>query len=116
MVYAELAAQFPTSQALVEFLAATGIRLDPVVDSALTEAGAAWKKHCRNRKLAQCPACGASQELTCQHCRAPLRFRQPIMSDFLIGAHAQARTQRLLTRDLGHYRTYFPELTLMQGR
>ena len=114
VVYAELGAQFPTPQALAEFLVGTGIRLESTMERALAEAGTAWKKYCRSRKPAQCPACGTSQELACQRCHAPLRFRQHIMSDFLIGAHAQIRAQRLLTRDLGYYRTYFPELTLMQ--
>ncbi|MEX0790521.1 MAG: type II toxin-antitoxin system VapC family toxin [Actinomycetota bacterium] len=39
--------------------------------------------------------------------------RSRLIADFMIASHAIHRTDRLLTRDRGFYRTYFPDLVLM---
>jgi predicted nucleic acid-binding protein len=36
-----------------------------------------------------------------------------VLPDFFIGAHAQAEGYRLLTRDAGRYRSYFPGIDLI---
>lgn len=39
--------------------------------------------------------------------------REKLLADFLIGGEAEAIGATVLTRDPRHYRTYFPELTLI---
>ncbi|MEX2586792.1 MAG: type II toxin-antitoxin system VapC family toxin [Actinomycetota bacterium] len=39
--------------------------------------------------------------------------RTRLIADFMIASHAIHRADRLLTRDRGFYRTYFPDLVLM---
>lgn len=40
--------------------------------------------------------------------------RSRVIADFMIASHAIHRADRLLTRDRGFYRTYFPDLVLMK--
>ena len=39
--------------------------------------------------------------------------RDKILADFLIGAHAEAEADALITRDPRPYRSYFPSLVLI---
>jgi hypothetical protein len=116
VVYAELAAHFPTLAELERFLADTGMCLVPSQPEALARAGQAWAAYIRQRGPGfLCSVCGRVQQLSCQQCGAVLRSRQHLVSDFLIGAHATMQAERLLTRDRRYYRTYFPELRLMEN-
>jgi len=116
VVYAELASQFPSKEELDGFLAETKIRLVASTPQALYRASEAWKEYSRSRakrKGLQCPKCGAWQEIRCSACGSPITVRQHILTDFLVGGHAVVQVDRLLTRDLGYYRTYFKELDLL---
>ncbi len=39
--------------------------------------------------------------------------RERLLPDFLIGGHATAQADRLLTRDTAFYRRWFPELAVV---
>lgn len=114
LVYAELAAHFPSQHELDQFLADTGIEVVPCSPAALARAGRAWVHYRRQRDdTFCCPQCGHTQRVRCGSCGAALHGRQRLLSDFLIGAHALSHADRLLTRDRGYYKTYFPELSLL---
>ena len=111
-VYAELAVHFPEQEKLDRFLADTGLRLESSNAEALHRSGGAWSEYIRRRPALACPQCGARQEIRCDECGASVQPRQHVVADFIIGAHALVQADQLLTRNRGHYATYFPELTL----
>ena len=90
IVYAELCSQFPRRQLLDDALAKLDIRLDPFDREIDFEAGRAFRAY-----------------------RDKGGPRSRILSDFMVGAHAQARASQLLTRDRGFYRNYFRRLRVV---
>ncbi len=90
IVYAELCVHFPDRKLCDAFLRDRQIGVQSLTRSACDLAARAWKKY--------------------REAGGP---RERILPDFLIGAHAQARSSRLLTRDRGFYRKYFSELVLI---
>ncbi len=60
-----------------------------------------------------CPACGTQVEITCRACGRELTVRQHILTDFLIGAHAQTQADQLLSHDRDFIRRYFPSLACL---
>ena len=83
-VYAEMAARFPSKSALDNVLKELGIVVEAVSREGAFAAGRAWKKY-----------------------REGGGTRNRIMTDFLIGGHAQTHTNQLLSRDRGFYKSYF---------
>lgn len=71
-------------------------------------AGSVWKRFLdENKNSVYCPSCGGENKPSCNKCQKVLKWRNHILTDFFIGAHAQNRAEVFLTRDHGLYKKYF---------
>ncbi len=117
VVFAELAARFPSEEELASFLADTRMSLVYSNEKSLYMAGSRWaeyaKKSANNRF--SCGKCGHAFEATCPRCKAVLTKRLHVLADFLIGAHALVQADCILSRDLGVYRAYFRDLKIIDS-
>jgi predicted nucleic acid-binding protein len=114
VVCAELGSQFKVLPELTNFLKDTGIQVVSSNAHSLFEASCSWKKYAARKKAPRiCPFCGKHQQSVCTSCKNPLSYRQHIISDFLIGAHAKMQAEKLVTRDRGFYRHYFKDLEII---
>ena len=90
IVWSELRPFFATDRAMEIALEKMHLVFDDFGQPVATQAGAFWQQY---RKA-----------------KGP---RERLVADFLIGAHALVKADRLLTRDRGFYKTYFRELSIL---
>ncbi len=113
VVYAELAAAMPGNDA-DQFLSDLHITVDQLEVEALRTAGSAWARITRDvAQMYSAPPAVSDSQLACPQCKAAIAWRQHAIPDFLIGAHAEAKGHRLLTRDPRRYRAYFPTIDVI---
>ncbi len=79
-------------------------------NSGFNEILKGWTGYLKNKK-SHCPHCGKVVTPVCQKCQSTIKFRQRILTDFLIGGFAQANSSGILSLDTKYY---FPELFIFK--
>ena len=91
---------------LDEFLEDMDVQVSEFTKEDLVTSAESWQKF-GNSGNVTCPKCGAKNIFICRKCKSKVFWRNHILTDFLIGAHAQNHADVFLTRDRGYYKKYF---------
>ena len=89
IIYSELSPQFPNKEMLDDALRQLSIRIVSLDLEVAYHAGKKWQQYRKTGGKRNC-----------------------VLADFLIGAHAEMRSEKLLTRDRGFYKKYFKNLDI----
>jgi predicted nucleic acid-binding protein len=90
VVWSEARAAFVKDDDFHQIMDTLGIEFSSLDSGAAALSGVAWRKY-----------------------RSSAVKRERVLADFLIGAHAAAQCDRLLTRDRGYYKKFFPSLKIL---
>ncbi len=100
-------------KALEQFLFDFNIHITDFSKEDAYVAAEAWGKFIeRNKRGVSCPFCGSENKFFCGTCKKECAWRNHLITDFFIGAHAQNRAEAFLTRDRGFYKKYFKVKTI----
>ncbi len=112
-VYLELAVHFADIHLLDEALNALEVNLVKEEIKDFDGILKGWTGYLKKKKF-HCPHCGKIVTPTCPKCQSTLKFRQRILTDFLIGGFAKANSSGILSLDTKYYKNYFPELFILE--
>ena len=91
---------------LDEFLDDMNVQVSEFTKEDLIASSQAWQKFTDSKSVI-CPKCGSKNNFNCKKCKSQIFWRNHMITDFLIGAHAQNHADIFLTRDKGYYKKYF---------
>ena len=112
-IYLELGVHFLDLEKLDESLSTLEVSVYKRYEIDFNVILTAWVKYLRRKRFI-CPACKKTINPVCPQCQNVLTFRQRILTDFLIGGFAMAKSDGLITLDPTYYRNYFPKLIIFE--